>query len=63
MYSHDTETSVVGLISDGSEDAYRDEVCRLVEWCGDNNLSIIIKKTKELIIDYRHSGMSFSHLK
>ncbi len=26
---------------------------RLVEWCTDNNLSLNIKKTKELVIDFR----------
>ncbi|KAL0195794.1 hypothetical protein M9458_009366, partial [Cirrhinus mrigala] len=26
---------------------------RLIEWCIDNNLSLNIKKTKELVIDFR----------
>lgn len=47
------DTTVVGLISNGNEVAYRDEVYRLVEWRTDNNLSLNIKKTKELVIDFR----------
>ncbi|KAK0153202.1 hypothetical protein N1851_005108 [Merluccius polli] len=46
-------TTVVGLITKGDESAYREEVQRLTEWCSENNLSLNIKKTKELIIDYR----------
>lgn len=47
------DKTVVGLISNGNEAVYRDEVYRLVEWCTDNNLSLNIKKTKELVIDFR----------
>ncbi len=47
------DTTVVGLITKGDESAYRDEVQRLTEWCLQNNLSLNIKKTKELIIDFR----------
>jgi len=44
-------TTVVRLITKGDESAYREEVQRLTEWCTENNLSLNIKKTKELIID------------
>ena len=47
------DTTVVGLITKGDEANYREEVQRLTEWCSENNLSQNIKKTKELIIDYR----------
>ena len=47
------DTTVVGLITKGDEANYREEVQRLTEWCSENNLSLNIKKTKELIIDYR----------
>jgi hypothetical protein len=47
------DTTVLGLITKGDESAYREEVHRLTEWCSENNLSLNIKKTKELIIDYR----------
>ena len=33
--------------------AYREEVRGLAVWCQDNNLSLNVSKTKELIVDYR----------
>ncbi|KAI4902624.1 hypothetical protein NFI96_004127 [Prochilodus magdalenae] len=47
------DTTILGLISDGDETAYRDEVSALSEWCYHNNLSLNISKTKEMIVDYR----------
>ena len=41
------------LITGGNEEAYRDEVLRLGEWCASNNLARNITKTKELILDFR----------
>ena len=47
------DTTILGLITDGDETAYRDEVSALSEWCYHNNLSLNISKTKEVIVDYR----------
>lgn len=47
------DTTVVGLISDNDEAAYREEVQHLAAWCADNNLALNTKKTKELNVDYR----------
>ena len=47
------DTTVVGLITDNDETAYREEVRELTVWCQDNNLSLNVSKTKELIVDYR----------
>ena len=44
-------TTVVGLITDNDETAYR-EVRDLVVWCQDN-LSLNVIKTKETIVNYR----------
>jgi hypothetical protein len=44
---------VVGLITDNDETAYREEVRDLVGWCQNNNLSLNVTKTKEMIVDYR----------
>ena len=33
--------------------ANREEVRQLAVWCQDNNLSLNVSKTKELIVDYR----------
>ena len=51
MFSNDT--TVVGLITDNDETAYREEVRDLAMWCQDNNLSLNVIKTKEMIVDYR----------
>ena len=47
------DTTVVGLITDNNETACREEVKDLSVWCQDNNLSLNVSKTKELIVDYR----------
>ena len=44
---------MVGLITDKDETAYREEVRYLAVWCQDNNLSLNVSKTKEMIVDYR----------
>jgi uncharacterized protein YneR len=46
-------TTVVGLITNNDEIAYREEVRDLTVWCQDNNLSLNMFKTKEMIVDYR----------
>ncbi|KAI4902383.1 hypothetical protein NFI96_024402, partial [Prochilodus magdalenae] len=51
IFKFTNNTTILGLISDGDETAYRDEVSALSEWCYHNNLSIC--KTKEMIVDYR----------
>ena len=47
------DTTVVGLITDNNETAYREEVRDLAGWCQNNNLSLTETKTKEMIVDYR----------
>ena len=44
---------MVGLITDNDETAYREEVRDLARWCKNNNLSLNVTKTKEMIVDYR----------
>ena len=41
------------LITNNDETAYREEVRDLAVWCQDNNLSVNIIKTKEMIVDYK----------
>ena len=41
------------MITDNNETAYSEEVRDLAVWCQDNNLSLNVIKTKELIVDYR----------
>jgi hypothetical protein len=42
-------TTVVGLITDNNETAYREEVRDLAVWCQDNNLSLKVIKTGRLL--------------
>ena len=46
------DTTVVGLITDNDETAYREEVRDLAVLCQNNNLTLNIIKTKEMIVDY-----------
>ena len=47
------DTTVVRLITDNNETAYGEVIRDLAVWCQDNNLSLNVIKTKELIVDYR----------
>ncbi len=47
------DTTVVGLISDRDESAYKGEIHRLAAWCSTNSLVPNTSKTKELIVDFR----------
>ena len=60
MARHDSNTivkfaddTVVGLITDNNETAYREEVRDLAGWCQNNNLSLNKTQTKEMMVDYR----------
>ena len=50
MFANDT--TVVGLITDGDEIAYREEVRDLPVWYQNISLSLNVSKTKQLIVDY-----------
>ncbi|KAK3568555.1 hypothetical protein QTP86_008747 [Hemibagrus guttatus] len=47
------DTTLIGLISDGDESAYRGEIDRLVSWCSTNNLEFNSLKTVEMTVDFR----------
>ncbi|KAF7692576.1 hypothetical protein HF521_010186, partial [Silurus meridionalis] len=44
------------------ESAYREEVKRLTAWCGANNLSLNVDKTKEMVVDFRRAQSDQSPL-
>jgi gmma-aminobutyric acid receptor subunit gamma/cGMP-dependent protein kinase 2 len=46
-------TTVEDLITNNDETAYREEVRALGVWCQENNLSLNLNKTKEMIVDIR----------
>jgi hypothetical protein len=43
----------VGLINNKDEKAYREEVRALGVWCQENNLTLNVNKTKEMMVDFR----------
>ncbi len=47
------ETTLIGLIQDGDESAYRQEVKELAVWCSLNNLELNTLKTVEMIVELR----------
>ncbi|KAI4875469.1 hypothetical protein NFI96_005346 [Prochilodus magdalenae] len=53
LFKFADDTTILGLITDGDETAYRDEVSALSEWCYHNNLSLNTSRAEEMIVDYR----------
>ncbi len=51
------KTTVVGLIGNSDETPYREEVAQLTEWCGANNLSLNVGKTKEVVMNFGRSSV------
>ncbi len=49
------DTILIGLIQDGDESAYRQEVKELSVWCSLNNLELNTLKTVEMIMDFRRN--------
>ena len=45
--------TVIGLITEGDDQPFREETEGLKTWCHNNNLELNTTKTKELIIDFR----------
>eukprot|EP00061_Rhincodon_typus_P015448 g43128.t1 len=49
IYKFIDDVTVVGRISNNNKSKYRREIEGLVMWCNENNLSLDVGKTKELI--------------
>ncbi len=49
------DTTLIGLIQDGDESSYRQEVKELAVWCSLNNLELNTLKTVEMIVDFRRN--------
>ena len=49
------DTVLIGLISDDDSSKYVDEINKFVTYCKTNFLELNVKKTKEMIIDFRKS--------
>ena len=51
------DTTVIGLISDNDESAYREEVQHLAVWCADNNL-LFLQAIHQLLSDCEAYSMN-----
>ncbi len=49
------DTTLISLIQDSDESAYRQEVKELAVWCSINNLELNTLKTVEMIVDFRRT--------
>lgn len=47
------DTTVVGFISNNNKTSYREEVEKPVNSCHNNNLSLNVDKTKEVVVGFR----------
>ena len=47
------DTTIIGIIKNGDESAYRADVATLTSWCLENSLLLNVSKTKEVIVDYK----------
>ncbi len=52
------DTIVIGLIKDGDESTYRQEVEKLTVWCSLNNLELNTLKTVEMIVNFRRNPLA-----
>ena len=58
LYKFADDKALAGLITADQDTVYKQEVDRLVTWCDSNNLFLNVKKTKELIIDFRKNKVN-----
>ena len=52
---------LTGLISKNDERAYCEEIGKLSTWCNANYLELNMKKTKEIIVDFRKKKNKHYH--
>ena len=50
------DTAIVGCISEGNEQEYRQVIKDFVNWCQLNHLHLNASKTQEMIIDFRRKA-------
>ena len=56
LYKYADDTALAARCTN-DDDSYRTEVARFIEWCSDNFLELNVKKTKEMITDFRTSDV------
>jgi len=47
------DTTICGFIKNGDECSYRAQIDHTIDWCSQNNLTLNVSKTKEIVIDFR----------
>ena len=52
------DTVVLGLVSNNDETPYKECISYVEKWCTDHYLQLNVKKTKEIIFDFRKKKMS-----
>ena len=57
MQKFSDDSAVVGSIKDGQESEYRQLVDNFVDWCNGNHLLLNVDKTKEMVVDFRRTGV------
>ncbi len=55
-------STLISLIQDGDESAYRQEVKELTVWCSLNNMELNTFKRVEMIVDFRRNPLALPHL-
>eukprot|EP00061_Rhincodon_typus_P003520 g20281.t1 len=60
IYKFADDTTMVGQLSNNNMSEYRKETEGLVMWCNNNNFSLNVGKTKQLIIDFRKKGGEYT---
>ncbi|KAK3539466.1 hypothetical protein QTP70_008496 [Hemibagrus guttatus] len=60
--TYNTHTISTGLIQDGDESAYRQDIEQLAAWCSHNNLELNMLKTVEMMVDLRKNPPSLPQL-
>jgi hypothetical protein len=51
------DTALIGLITNNDDTDYLDDIRRFVKYCDDNFLVLNVKKTQEMVIDFRKKKM------
>ena len=53
IFKYADDTVILGLVRNSSEVNYRLLIDNVSSWCSDNFLNLNVKKTKEVIFDFR----------
>jgi hypothetical protein len=61
LFKYADDTALVSKCTN-DDDMYRAEVMRFTEWCDQNYLELNVKKTKEMVIDFRANEITHSSL-